>query len=173
MSDPVTDALGNTFERWEVEQKIYQRGPDRGKVPLPGGARLKNLKLRPNTALRDEIRGWDECEHQRCMALSAQEAETARQAARAEAEAARPKATRVEAARAEARVAVRAVKAAARASVKAVMTAEARVAVKALVARAVATGRHSISHSRGAMSQSFIVMANRRCLRHHRLPPRS
>ena len=105
MSDPVTDALGNTFERWEVEQKIYQRGPDRGKVPLPGGARLKNLKLRPNTALRDEIRGWDECEHQRCMALSAQEAETARQAARAEAEAARPKATRVEAARADAEAA--------------------------------------------------------------------
>ena len=85
MSDPVTDALGNTFERWEVEQKIYQRGPDRGKVPLFGGERLKSLKLRPNTALRDEIRAWDECEHQRCMALSAQEAE----AARAEAEAAR------------------------------------------------------------------------------------
>ena len=109
MSDPVTDASGNTFERWEVERKIYQRGPDRGKVPLSGGTRLKNLKLRPNTALRDEIRGWDECEHQRCMAgLSAQEVEAARaeaKAARAALEAARAEkeAARAEAPRAEAR----------------------------------------------------------------------
>ena len=69
MSDPVTAADGMTYERAAIEQWLQ----DKDTSPSTG-AELPHTIVVPNQALKIIIRGWEEQEHKKCMAMAAAQA---------------------------------------------------------------------------------------------------
>ena len=65
MSDPVTAADGMTYERAAIEQWLQ----DKDTSPSTG-AELPHTLVVPNQALKIIIRGWEEEEHKKCMAMA-------------------------------------------------------------------------------------------------------
>ena len=65
MVDPVTDALGNTYERAAIEQWLQGHNTS----PLTG-ATLPDKRLTPNNVLKSIIQEWEEEEHTKCMAMA-------------------------------------------------------------------------------------------------------
>ena len=64
MIDPVTAADGFTYERAKIEDWLANHHRS------PYGAELPHENLVPNKALKSIIRGWEEEEHKKCMAMA-------------------------------------------------------------------------------------------------------
>ena len=65
MIDPVTDALGNTYERAAIKQWLQSHNTS----PLTG-ATLPDKRLTPVNVLKSIIQEWEEEAHEECMAMA-------------------------------------------------------------------------------------------------------
>ena len=63
MRDPVTDALGHSYERVAIED-WFRSG---NRTSPASGERLPALTVVPAIALKNLIRAWEKQEHERCM----------------------------------------------------------------------------------------------------------
>ena len=65
MRDPVTDAVGNTYERAAITKWLMNND-----TSPATGAQLPHKNLTPNNVLKSMIQEWEEQEHKRCMAMA-------------------------------------------------------------------------------------------------------